>query len=288
MNLNSAITERDKKLIYGLLIVVILFVFGWCIIRPLHKKIVQTSERIEEASAIKSSNEAKVIGLSSAAAITEKFEADLADSTDIYYDMMDSSEIDRLVTTYILGKGLIARSLNIQMPSAPVNEAFYRYSDNTLGSSGANTVTEYEDITLDTADVPAADTASDDKESNTYFNDAVLGFLTGYNTEQITMIGSPVEEYSTAMAYANDTASSGIYCVTLAITVEGDEETEQKVIDELSHNPSLRIVSFNWIPLDPITYIQEDGTVLVYQSENMVLSLSVNLYMTDKSLGQEE
>ena len=93
MNLNSAITERDKKLIYGLLFIVIIFIFGWCLIRPLYKKIVETSIRIEEASIVKSANEAKVIGLSSAQAITEKFEADLASSTGDYYDIMDSSEI---------------------------------------------------------------------------------------------------------------------------------------------------------------------------------------------------
>ena len=128
---------------------------------------------------------------------------------------------------------------------------------------------------------------AESKEDNPYFSDALLGFVTGYNTEQMTIIGSPIEEYTDALRAAGGTAASDIYCVTLTITVEGDEETEQKVIDELSHNPSLRIVNFNWITLDPITYLQEDGTVLVYQSESKVLSFTVNLYMTDKTLGQE-
>ena len=282
MNLNSAITERDKKLIYGLLFIVIIFIFGWCLIRPLYKKIVETSIRIEEASIVKSANEAKVIGLSSAQAITEKFETDLASSTGDYYDIMDSSEIDKLVTTYILEKGLIARSLTIQMPTDPVNESPYKYSDFTLNENYSVPVIE-EDFSIPEEGTDEAEA----KEDNPYFSDALLGFVTGYNTEQMTIIGSPIEEYTDALRAAGGTAASDIYCVTLTITVEGDEETEQKVIDELSHNPSLRIVNFNWITLDPITYLQEDGTVLVYQSESKVLSFTVNLYMTDKTLGQE-
>ena len=84
MNFSSAITERDKKLIYGLLFIVIIFFFGWCLIRPLYKAIAETSERIEEESAIKSSNEAKVIGLESAKILTDQFEKDLAEATADY------------------------------------------------------------------------------------------------------------------------------------------------------------------------------------------------------------
>ena len=280
MNLNSAITERDKKLLYGLLFIVIIFIFGWCLIRPLYKKIAETSERIEEASLIKSANESKVIGLSSAQAITDKFEKDLAASTDQYYGMMDSSEIDRLVTTYILGKGLIARSLYIQMPTQTVEEQPYKYSDYELKEANVYASVESTDTSED-KDEEEAD------EDDTYFSDAVFGFITGYNTEQMTIIDSPIEEYSSALSSAGSTSSSGIYCVTLNITVEGDEKVEQEVIDELTHNPSLRVTSFNWITLDPITYLQEDGSVLVYQSDSKILSISVNLYMTDKNEGQE-
>ncbi len=65
--------------------------------------------------------------------------------------------------------------------------------------------------------------------------------------------------------------------------MEGDEETEQKVIDELSHNPSVRVTGFNWITLDPITYLQEDGTILMYDNESKQLQISVDLYMTERN-----
>ena len=283
MNLNSAITERDKKLIYGLLFIVIIFFFGWCLIRPLYKAIVRTSESIEEESIIRSANESKVIGLESARTITDQFEQDLAESTADYYPIMDSSEIDKLVTTYILEKGLTARSLSIQMPTNTVSETPYIYSDIELDPLTVNIDTLQSEMTE-----IAEEEDEDEDHSGSYFSDAVLGFLTGYQTEKMTIVASPVEEYTGALSGTSDTASSGIYCVTLSITVEGDEETEQKVIDELSHNPSLRLVNFNWITLDPITYLQEDGSVLIYESDSKILAFTVNLYMTDKITGQED
>ena len=275
MNFSSAITERDKKLIYGLLFIVIIFFFGWCLIRPLYKAIAETSERIEEESAIKSSNEAKVIGLESAKILTDQFDKDLAEATADYYPMMDSSEIDKLVTTYILKKGLIARSLSIQMPTGTVSEKPYIYSD-----------LELKPVIEITEEVQPEETEEDDSKS--YFTNAILGFITGYTSERMTMINTPIEEYTNGRSRTSDTSASGIYCVTLSIMVEGDEKTEQEIIDELSHNPSLRLVNFNWIELDPITYLQEDGSILIYESESKILSFTVNLYMTDKTMGQED
>ncbi len=279
MNFNSAITDRDKKLIYGLLFIVVIFFFGWCMIRPLYKAIAETSEQIEEQSLIKSANEAKVIGLESARIITDQFDQDLAESTADYYPMMDSSEIDKLVTTYILKKGLIARSLSIQMPTGTVSEKPYIYSDLNLSP-----------VTVNTDTVQTEDTAVEEEEDKTksYFSNAVLAFLTGYQSEKMTIIDSPVEEYTAALSSTSDTAASGIYCVTLSIMVEGDEKTEQEIIDELSHNPSVRLVNFNWIELDPITYLQEDGSILIYESESKILSFTVNLYMTENTIVQED
>ena len=40
MNTNTTLTERDKKLLNLLAYVVIIFVFVWCIIRPLCNRII--------------------------------------------------------------------------------------------------------------------------------------------------------------------------------------------------------------------------------------------------------
>ena len=92
-----------------------------------------------------------------------------------------------------------------------------------------------------------------------------------------------MEEYTTELKNVTSTESSGLLCVELTLVVEGDIEAEQAVIDDLAHNPSVRITGFTWITLDPVTFILEDGSVLVVESDQRQLQISVNLYMKDKA-----
>ena len=291
MKFSSALTAKDKKLLYFLLFVVVIFFFGWCLIRPLYKKIVATSERIEIESALKNSNEAKVLGLASARISTEQFEEDYKDSTSVYYDHMDSSEIDKLVTTYILQRGLSARSLTINIDE---NNSTQPYAHSAMVARRGNTVTASADPTdelstdLSNTAASTTDTAEDTEKKKNYFKDAVFGFLTGYESSQITMVASPTEEYSISLRRASDTSVSGIDCVHLEIVVDGDEAKEQAIIDDLSKNPSVLITGFTWITLDPITYLQEDGSLIIYQSPQKQLRLSVDLYMLEETTTQEE
>ncbi len=272
--MNSAITERDKRLLYMLLFVVIIFLFGWCLIRPLYKKISDTSRRIEDASSIRAANEAKLIGLSSAEAVTAQFSEELRESTKHYYNMMNSSEIDRLVTMYILEHGLTARSLTITMPDEAVSESPYLYSE--LQTNVSSVSADTDPVSVDTDN----DITKTSKDGH-YFYDAVLSFLTRQEGSEMVMVSNPTSAYSEALNAVTTSDLSRVYCVKLDIIVEGDEETEQMIIDDLFSNPSLRLTRFNWIPMDPITYLQEDGTVLIYENDNKLLSFSVNLYMTD-------
>ena len=71
MNHNSTLTARDKKLLYMLVFIVIIFIFGWYLIRPLYKKTVEDQESISIAASLQASNETKVIGLSTAQSLTD-------------------------------------------------------------------------------------------------------------------------------------------------------------------------------------------------------------------------
>ena len=277
MNLNSTLTERDKKLLNMLVFIVIIFIFGWCLIRPLYKKTVEDQEKIVMASSIRAANETKVIGLSSAKNLTDKLAQDLSDSTSAYYDYMDSSEIDKLVTSYILRNGLRARDLTITMPDGYVSEVPYLYSGITTSAGTAYTEPS------DAVTVENTDSEEEKIKSSAYYRDAALSMVTGYDPQEITIVATPMESYASGEASAVTTDSSGILCVQLSIVVEGDPKTEQAIIDELTHNPSLRVTGFNWIKLDPVTYVLDDGSIVVVESELNQLQLSINLYMKDKT-----
>ena len=286
MNMTSTLTSRDKKLLYMLVFIVIIFIFGWCLIRPLYKGTVEDQESIAIANSLKAANEAKVIGLSSAQTLTDKFSADIDETTSVYYDYMDSSEIDKLVTSYILKRGLLARDLTISMPVGYVSERPYLYS----GITETQTVTveavedpSYQDLlTQEPEEDTEADSAETEIKSSAYYKDAALGFLTGYTTDNITIVPTPMESYANGTRNTSSTESSNILCVQLSIVVEGDPATEQEVIDDLTHNPSLRVTGFNWIRLDPSAFVLEDGSIVMVESEARQLQINVNLYMNDK------
>jgi hypothetical protein len=275
MNFSSSLTARDKKLLNLLVYILILFIFGWCLIRPLYRKTVEDQERIRIESALKAKNEAKVIGLTTAEALSDRFAEDLANSTSIYYEYMDSSEIDKLVTSYVLKRGLLARDLTINMPQGYVDEKPYLYSDIQTSETEAAPEVQSPEIT----EAPA----EEEVKSGSYYKEAVLSFVTGYESSDMGIISNPMEEYTTELKNVTSTESSGLLCVELTLVVEGDIEAEQAVIDDLAHNPSVRITGFTWITLDPVTFILEDGSVLVVESDQRQLQISVNLYMKDKA-----
>jgi len=269
-----------------LVFIVIIFIFGWCLIRPLYKHTVEDQEKVMVEASLSSSNETKLMGLGAANSLTAKFNEDLAEAYSVYYDYMDSSEIDKLVTSYILRKGLLARHLTITMPDGYVSEDPYIYSDIKTGSSSSATVSSEEtidDLMGTSSDSPASSDEADDDKKGAYYKDAVEALLTGQDVSEITLIPTPTESFVNGTRQSDGTAGSEIYCVRLSLVVEGDKEAQQQMIDELTHNPSLRVTSFNWIKLDPVTFLLDDGSILVVDSDTTQLQLSVNLYMKDKA-----
>ena len=282
--MGTTLTERDKKLLYMLVFIVIIFIFGWCLIRPLYKHTVEDQESIEIAASLKTSNQTKVMNVGAAVALTGKFREGLTDAYEIYYDYMDSSEIDKLVTSYILRKGLLARDLTITMPSGYVSESPYTHSNIRVGntSSSVSASEETIDDLMGTTTTTATVSDTDEINSSAYYKDAVEGLINPQDTQEMALIQTATDAYMNGMRNSSGTTGSGILCVGLSIVVEGDQAEEQAIIDELTHNPSLRVTSFNWVQLDPVTFLLEDGSILVVDSETSQLHISVNLYMKDK------
>ena len=282
--MGTTLTERDKKLLYMLVFIVIIFIFGWCLIRPLYKNTVEDQENIEIAASLKATNQAKFMNVGAATALTGKFREDLTEASAIYYDYMDSSEIDKLVTYYILKKGLLARDLTITMPTGYVSESPYAHSNvNVVSSYSVSTSAEtIEDLMGTSTNTSTTDSDEDEINSSAYYKDAVEGLINPQDTQEIALIQTATDAYMNGIRNASSTTEAGILCVNLSIVVEGDKAEEQAMIDELTHNPSVRVTGFNWVKLDPVTFLLEDGSILVVESEVSQLYISVNLYMKDK------
>ncbi len=261
--METKLTERDKKLLYILGFIVIAFIFGWLIMRPMIVVINKTDESIMEAENLKRQNEFKVTGTGSARTLVEKFRTDLDDSMAEYYEPMDSSEIDRMITSYVLGKGLYAKDLIISMPGEPVAEVPYIYSE------AASKAERLQSMAVD-------EYFMDDTESSVSA-DSALGTLFEYSE-------SPMEAYSNAQMGVADTAVAGVCCADVTIVMTGDPDIEQALLDEVMYKPSVRLTGFAWDDVAPVAVTDEEGVTEIIESEDKQLTVMLRLYMYDKDL----
>ena len=138
MALQTNLNNKDKKTIAWVLFGALIFVIAWFLIRPTVSAITTTGDKIEQAEATRTDYQNKIMYLTSAEALYGKAVTDLNESTADFYPVMDSSEIDRMVTSYVLNKGLFAESLNIKMPGGSVEERPYAYSKITSSHSSSS------------------------------------------------------------------------------------------------------------------------------------------------------
>lgn len=129
MALQTSLAKKDKITIAVILFAGVIFMFIWFLIKPTISSIITLNDKIEEAEIKQTENKNKIMYLHSAEALYGKAVDDLNESTADFYEIMDSSEIDRMVTSYVLKKGLFSENLIIKMPNEPVNESPYIYAD---------------------------------------------------------------------------------------------------------------------------------------------------------------
>lgn len=248
MALQTNLSKKDKATIAILLFSAAIFMIIWFMIRPTITTIRNTDEKIVQAELKQSENKNKIILLSSSGALYDKSVNDLDDSTAVFYEVMDSSEIDRMVTSYVLKSGLFAEDLVINMPAGSVKEYPYIYSSLKDKNNNAS------------VDTSAA-------SSTTTGTSTVEGLNVPYNN---------------AKNKCNSTESSGVQCVSLELVCTGTQSVCQAFIDDICTKPAVRVTGFTWSKVSPIeVYNEETGRYDKKDSGTMRLTLNLNLYMAD-------
>ena len=263
--LDTNLSNKDKATIAVVLFVGAVFAFSWYAIRPTVMSIRSLSDDIEQAKIVEAQSRGKVMSLTSAESVFDKVVTDLRDSTDDYYDVMTSSQIDRMATNYVLSFGLFPEDLYISMPNGPVDEIPYQYSQ------AAHTQVR---------EAIATPTPDPLEELNTAVGDSV-STVTG-NAQESTQVESLFVPYNQARDMATSTHYSGVMAADLTMVMTGSESACQALIDDLCHKPSIRLVGFEWSRVEPINVVDEEtGEVVRVESDTYRLRVDLRLYMTD-------
>ena len=241
MNLEIKMTERDKKLIVLLMVIVVAAIFGFFVIYPLTKSISDEMLEREYQQNLQRENEEKQVMLPATLSMNEALYKDLEAATADFYSYMQSLQIDKLLTGLVLSKGLESKSLSITMPTEYLSLAPFYASD------AAKTTPEVTSQTTEASD---------------------------------TSLDSYLEEDPDTEAVSSDpNLFAGLYSAAVSMTVSGDQTLLQSLVDDLFMNyPSIRITSLSWSTKTG-TY-QGEGNTYEILTEN-TLDLRLDVYMYD-------
>jgi len=269
------LSAKDKVTIAIVLFVGLMFAFVWYAIKPVITNINSLNEDIEQAKITQAQYKGKIMNLTSAETIFDSVTEDLYSSTSDFYELMTSSQIDRMMTNYVLSFGLFPEDLLISMPTGPVNEVPYTNSGLAAirASSRAATPTPTPiEVNSNTAGTSNSSNAEDSSSSER--NSA--------SAANASNVESLIVPYSQARSLAGSTQSSGVYAADVTFVMSGSESTCQALIDDLCTNPSVRITGFEWLENVSIEQIDEEtGFRVLVETDVVRLQVNLRLYMTD-------
>ncbi|MCR5272944.1 MAG: hypothetical protein K6E13_08175 [Lachnospiraceae bacterium] len=249
MQLQIDMTERDKKLLYrlGLIVIIAIFVLG--AIRPLYLAIADKNLDIEDAEATKTVLDQKVALLPTLVEKNDALQEEVDELNANFYEPMYSAEIDEFFTEYMLKKGLMAKDLSITVPDDTV--AFEPYVNSELYTK----MEEYEE------------TVEDETESSTEIDIYSNGDL------------SVLDELTDVTV--SDTKDSGIYAITVSMKVEGTDANITSMLDDIdAYSPKITVVSCKWSETGTTGTVNEDGELELEASGTKQLQLTLNMFMT--------
>ena len=251
--MTTNMTARDKKLLYILGFIVIIFLFILIADRPLFRKIRATNEEIAKEQATHDTIEMKLKRMD----MVEEYRDAIQQKVDLYakryYPMMDSTRIDDLLTGYVLDHGLKAVNLYIDMPKEPILQKPYTYSEEAKKQEEAEQAGEQE---TGEAQVEA--------------------FTAGLS-------GDEKVDFEESSDQVSDTTLSGVYAAGVTLTAYGNETKLKAMLDQLFADQSLRVTGYTWgnIAGSGLSYV--DGQIVELSETDRQLDVTLQVLMYDEN-----
>ena len=260
MKFDTSLRPQDKRTIAIVLYLGIVALFGWYMIRPAAMKIGELDDKIRAAEVVKQENKMKTMQLASAEVLYKKAVTDINDSTVKFYDVTDNSQIEKKGTMYILGFGLTPVDFVVDIRDGSyVVEAPYAYSGIEVAKNVKTT------------------TATSTKKTTTNKKSTKdASYLATLDVKSLQAY------YSQAIADAKTTSFAEVQCAKITIVVQGTQEKCQKLIDDITKKPSIRINGFFWSDAKEIWFEDEKGNRTLMNPDYKELRVSLRYYMTEK------
>jgi hypothetical protein len=256
--MKSNMTARDKKLLVGMFIGVIIVAIGYWGILPQVKQYRALASKIEKEEDVKEINKQKLLNVGAIEAQADNYEQLIAERRDEFYPIMTSSEIDKMMTQMAVSHGLNIYDLNFNMPISPTDRLAYQNSDLYTWQVQAMANYTPEDTSSDEEDddMLSLDSDSDEKDEN---EDSVSSAPTMTNEElMMEVMGGEEGGYQ---------PNTDIYAVPVTITVGGDIYDLEQFIDEINNlDKRALLIGYTWGEFRDVVRRDSEGNVISSES----------------------
>ena len=256
--MKTNMTEKDKRLLFILTVGVIIVAIGYWGVRPQLKKYIELETKIAQQEEEKSINQLKIANAANIEMQADDYEQRIAEQKDEFYQVMNSSEIDRMMTQMAIDEKLEVYDLQFSIPEIPSGREAYQYSE--LYGRQQQLKEEYlaaeeADVSADTTMTQLSEDGTVDKSSDK--KDDKSKKTTGSSQKQQVMnevMGGEEGGYQ---------PNTEIYAVPVTMTVGGDIANLNRFIDKIVTNDKrILFVGYSWGEFREIVRRDAEGNII--------------------------
>ena len=246
--MKTNMTERDKKLLVFMFMVVIIVGIGYWGVIPQIKAANSYSSKAEDEEAEKKINQLKIVNAAGIEIQADEYREDIGDSKDEFYHIMTNSEVDKMMTEMAEEEGLEIYDLSFYMPSAPSERMAYQNSELYTQQALAKAELAKDDDDDEMDDVNGDDT-SDSKEKKT---------KKGKKIQTVAEINDQILGDESVYQLNTD-----IYAVPVSMTVGGKISKLNSFLNKIIHaDKRILLVAYSWGDYREIIEYDSDGNYI--------------------------
>ena len=270
--MKTNMTERDKKLLVFMFMVVIIVGIGYWGVIPQMKAANSYSSKAEDEEAEKKINQLKIVNAAGVEMQADEYKAQISEEKDEFFPIMTNSEVDRMMTEMARDEGLEIYDLTFAMPTKPSTRIAYRNSELFKTQSAyalaasSNEEEEDEELTaVTTGDTSTSDSKKAKKgkkiQTTAEVNDEIMGNDDAYQP------------------------NTDIYSVPVSITVGGNINKLNAFLNKIiSSEKRILLIYYAWGDYREILEYDNEGNLVGTSST----STSVGDGVTAEEMENEE
>ncbi|MCR5544206.1 MAG: hypothetical protein K6F55_08635 [Eubacterium sp.] len=254
--MKTNMTENDKRLVFILAIGVIIVAIGYWGILPQVKRFRNLQEKVEIEEEEKAINQLKIANAAAVGIQADDYERKIAERKDEFFQIMDSSEIDRMMTHMALDRNLEVYDLQFSMPKNPTDRMAYQYSE--LYNKQLELKAEYEaSLSGDEPDTSSEDDMMADMDADSKSSKTVSA-VSGESKQEVMdeVMGGEEGGYQ---------PNTDIYAVPVTMTVGGDLADLNSFIKDIIDTDSdkrVLLTGYSWGQFREIVKRDSEGNII--------------------------